>query len=333
MLIAKENKQKINKFSPHRFSVAPMLDWTDRHCRYFHRLLSNRALLYTEMVTTGAVLHGKHERYLHFNPEEHPVALQLGGSDPADLALCAKIGQDFGYDEINLNVGCPSDRVQNGRFGACLMAQPEIVANCVAAIRKGVNIPVTVKSRIGIDNMDSYQELTQFIALAATAGCETFIVHARKAWLSGLSPKQNRDIPPLRYDVVKQLKQDFPQLTIVINGGISTLEVAQELLQQLDGVMLGREIYHNPYLLAQVDVQIFNTAGPIKSRQEIILAMLPYIEQQLQAGERLHNITRHMLGLFHGVDGSRLWRRHLSENANKKGADQQVLLQALEFIA
>jgi tRNA-dihydrouridine synthase A len=323
---------EINHYPPSRLSVAPMLDWTDKHCRYFHRLLSSHALLYTEMVTTGAILHGKHQRHLQFNPEEHPVALQLGGSDPADLALCAKIGEEFGYDEINLNIGCPSDRVQNGRFGACLMAQPELVAECVAAMREAVRIPVTVKSRIGIDDMDSYQELTHFIALVAAAGCETFIVHARKAWLSGLSPKQNRDIPPLRYDVVKQLKQDLPQLTIVINGGISSLEAARELLQELDDVMLGREIYHNPYLLAQVDAQIFNSAGPSKSRQEIILAMLPYIEQQLQAGERLHNITRHMLGLFHGVDGARLWRRHLSENANKKGADQQVLLQALEFI-
>ena len=333
MLEAIENKKTTNKFSPHRFSVAPMLDWTDRHCRYFHRLFSSHALLYTEMVTTGAILHGNRQRHLQYNPAEHPVALQLGGSDPADLALCAKIGADFGYDEINLNVGCPSDRVQNGRFGACLMAQPELVAECVAAMRQAVHLPVTVKSRIGVDDRDSYQELTQFIGLVAAAGCETFIVHARKAWLSGLSPKQNREIPPLRYDIVKQLKQEFPQLAIVINGGISTLDTAQTFLQELDGVMLGREIYHNPYLLAQVDAEIFNTARPKKSRQEIVLAILPYIEQQLQAGERLHNITRHMLGLFHGVDGARLWRRHLSENANKKGADQRVLLQALEFTA
>jgi tRNA-dihydrouridine synthase A len=333
MLEAVYNKKYTRKYSPHRFSVAPMLDWTDRHCRYFHRLLSSHALLYTEMVTTGAILHGNQQRHLQFNPAEHPLALQLGGSDPADLALCAKIGADFGYDEINLNVGCPSDRVQNGRFGACLMAQPELVADCVAEMRQAVQIPVTVKSRIGIDDMDSYQELTNFIAQVAAAGCETFIVHARKAWLSGLSPKQNRDIPPLRYDVVQQLKQDFPQLAIVINGGILTLEAAQELLQELDGVMLGREIYHNPYLLAQVDAQIFNAAGPLKSRHEIVLALQPYIEQQLQVGERLNSITRHMLGLFHGVDGARLWRRHLSENANKKGADQRVLMQALEFIA
>ena len=332
MLTASENKQKSHKYSSHRFSVAPMLDWTDRHCRYFHRILSRQALLYTEMVTTGAILHGNQQRHLQFNSEEQPVALQLGGSDAADLALCAKIGEDFGYDEINLNVGCPSDRVQNGRFGACLMAQPELVAACVAAMRQAVHIPVTVKSRIGIDDRDSYEELTHFIATVAAAGCETFIVHARKAWLSGLSPKQNREIPPLRYDVVKQLKRDFPQLTIVINGGISTLDAAQDLLVELDGVMLGREIYHNPYLLAQVDAQIFNDVRPIQTRQEIICAMLPYIEQQLQLGERLHTITRHLLGLFHGVEGARLWRRHLSENANKKGADQRVLLQALEFI-
>jgi tRNA-dihydrouridine synthase A len=332
MLEAIENQKKTNKFSPHRFSVAPMLDWTDRHCRYFHRLLSQHSLLYTEMVTTGAILNGNKERHLRFNSAEHPLALQLGGSDPAELAECAKIGEDFGYDEINLNVGCPSDRVQNGRFGACLMAQPELVADCVAAMRQAVGVPVTVKSRIGIDDLDSYEALTRFIGLSAAAGCETFIVHARKAWLSGLSPKQNRDIPPLRYDVVKQLKRDFPHLTIVINGGINTLDSAQELLQDLDGVMLGREVYHNPYLMAQVDQLLFNADRPVLTRQEIILALLPYIEQQLSAGERLHSISRHLLGLFHGVDGARYWRRHLSENANKKGADQQVLLQALEFI-
>ncbi len=308
-----------------------MLDWTDRHCRYFHRLLSQHALLYTEMVTSGAILHGSRERHLQFNTAEHPLALQLGGSNPADLAVCAQIVADYCYDEINLNVGCPSDRVQNGRFGACLMAEPQLVAQCVAAMREAVPLPVTVKSRIGIDDRDSYQELTQFIRTVAAAGCETFIVHARKAWLSGLSPKQNRDIPPLRYDMVFQLKQDFPNLEIVINGGIITLESSLELLNQVDGVMLGREIYHNPYLLAEVDRTIFSADHPIQSRQEVVLAMLPYIEQQLQQGERLHSITRHLLGLFHGVDGARAWRRHLSENASKRGADQQVLLDALEF--
>ncbi|WP_082879818.1 tRNA dihydrouridine(20/20a) synthase DusA [Methylomonas methanica] len=314
-----------------RFSVAPMLDWTDRHCRHFHRSLSRHALLYTEMVTSGAILHGNRDRHLQFNQTEHPVALQLGGSNPADLAECAKIAADYGYDEINLNVGCPSDRVQNGRFGACLMAEPELVAECVAAMRQAVSMPVTVKSRIGIDDRDSYDELTHFIKTVAAAGCETFIVHARKAWLSGLSPKQNRDVPPLRYDVVFQLKQDFSMLKIVINGGIESLDSSLDLLTQVDGVMLGREVYHNPYLLAEVDRRLFNDEHHIQSRQETVLAMLPYIEQQLQQGVRLHCIARHMLGLFHGVDGARAWRRHLSENATRFGAGSQVILDALEF--
>jgi len=320
-----------DKHLTYRFSVAPMLDWTDRHCRYFHRTLSHHALLYTEMVTTGAILHGNRDRHLQFSSEEHPLALQLGGSNPADLAECAKIAADYGYDAINLNVGCPSDRVQNGRFGACLMAEPELVAECVAAMREAVLMPVTVKSRIGIDDRDSYAELTHFISTVAAAGCETFIVHARKAWLSGLSPKQNRDVPPLRYDVVLQLKHDFPMLNIVINGGIESLDSSLHLLEQLDGVMLGREVYHNPYLLAEVDRRLFNDEHSIPSRQETVLALLPYIEQQLQQGVRLHCITRHMLGLFHGVDGARAWRRHLSENATRFGAGSQVVLDALEF--
>lgn len=314
-----------------RFSVAPMLDWTDRHCRYFHRLLSRHTLLYSEMVTTGAILRGNAERHLQFDAAEHPVALQLGGSDPAELAQCASIGAAYGYDEINLNVGCPSDRVQNGRFGACLMAEPQLVADCVAAMRDAVSIPVTVKSRIGIDDRDSYAELVDFIAIVARAGCKTFIVHARKAWLSGLSPKENREIPPLRYDVVFQLKQDFPELEIVINGGINTLDAAEALLNQVDGVMLGREVYHNPFLLAQVDARIFRDERPLRSRQQIAMAMQAYIEQQLESGQRLHNITRHMLGLFHGADGARAWRRHLSENAGKPGAGFQVVLDALAF--
>lgn len=314
-----------------RFAVAPMLDWTDRHCRYFYRLMSRHALLYTEMVTTGAILHGNQSRYLQFNPAEHPLALQLGGSNPQELALCAKIAEDYGYDEVNLNVGCPSDRVQNGRFGACLMAEPVLVAECIAAMQHAVSIPVTVKSRIGIDDRDSYEELTHFIATVAAAGCRTFIVHARKAWLSGLSPKQNRDVPPLRYDVVFQLKQDFPQLEIIINGGITCLETSKNLLDQVDGVMLGREIYHNPYLLTEVDSRIFKDDYPAMSRQDVILALIPYIRQQLRQGERLHNITRHILGLFHGVDGARAWRRYLSENANKSGADERVLLRASSF--
>lgn len=314
-----------------RFSVAPMLDWTDRHCRYFYRLMSKQALLYTEMVTTGAILHGNRESHLQFSAAEHPVALQLGGSNPQDLAECSKIAADYGYDEINLNVGCPSDRVQNGSFGACLMAEPELVADCVAAMRQAVDIPVTVKSRIGIDDRDSYQELSHFISTVADAGCETFIVHARKAWLSGLSPKENREIPPLRHEVVFQLKQDFPQLEIIINGGITTLEASQELLEKVDGVMLGREIYHNPYLLSTVDRELFGGEHPIKSRQEVILAMIPYVRQQLQQGVRLNSISRHILGLFHGQNGARAWRRHISENATKPGADAQVLLRALEF--
>ncbi|OAI14041.1 tRNA dihydrouridine synthase DusA [Methylomonas lenta] len=320
-------ENKINR----RFCVAPMLDWTDRHCRYFYRLLSRHAVLYTEMVTTGAILHGNSERHLQFNQAEHPVALQLGGSNPPDLALCAKIAEDYGYDEVNLNIGCPSDRVQNGRFGACLMAEPALVAECVAAMRQAVSIPVTVKSRIGIDDRDSYAELTQFVGDVAASGCETFIIHARKAWLSGLSPKQNRHIPPLRYDVVLQLKQDFPQLEIIINGGIDTLDTCLTLLNTVDGVMLGREIYHNPYLLSEVDNRLFGDHFPLKTRQELILALIPYVQQQLQQGVRLNTMARHLLGLFHGVDGARAWRRHISENANKQGADEQVLLRALEF--
>lgn len=313
------------------FAVAPMLDWTDKHCRYFYRLLSRKALLYSEMVTTGAILQGDQQRHLQFNPEEQPVALQLGGSNPQDLALCAKIAEDYGYDEVNLNVGCPSDRVQNGRFGACLMAEPALVADCVAAMREVVSIPVTVKTRIGIDDRDSYAELTQFVAEVAAGGCETFIIHARKAWLSGLSPKQNRLIPPLRYDVVFQLKQDFPQLEIIINGGIDSLDAAIDLLDHVDGVMLGREVYHNPYSLSEVDSRLFGEESQIKTRQEVILALIPYVQQQLLQGVRLNAIARHLLGLFHGVDGARAWRRHISENANKPGADEQVLLRALEF--
>ena len=293
--------------------------------------MSQHAVLFTEMVTTGAILHGNQQRHLQFNQQEHPLVLQLGGSNPQDLALCAKIAEDYGYDEVNLNVGCPSDRVQNGRFGACLMADPQLVVDCVAAMRQVVSIPVTVKSRIGIDDRDSYPELVDFISTVAAGGCETFIVHARKAWLSGLSPKQNRDVPPLRYDVVFQLKQDFPQLEIIINGGITRLDVCQDLLSTVDGVMLGREVYNNPYLLTEVDQHLFGQQRPSQTRQEVVLAMLPYVQEQLVQGVRLNSITRHMLGLFHGVDGARAWRRHLSENANKAGAGQQVLLDALEF--
>ena len=317
----------------HRFCVAPMLDWSDRHCRYFHRLLSKNALLYTEMVTTGALIHGNTQRFLQFNAEEHPVALQLGGSNPNDLAICARMAEESGYDEVNLNVGCPSDRVQNGRFGACLMAEPQLVGDCIAAMQAVVKIPVTVKSRIGIDERDSYEELTQFIDTVSKAGCETFIIHARKAWLKGLSPKENREVPPLCYETVFQLKRDFPQLEIVINGGITTLEQSSELLNHVDGVMLGREVYQNPYLLAEVDMVLFGDDVPILSRKQVIDALLPYIQTQLhnQDVRRLNSISRHVLGLFHGEYGARLWRRFLSENAFKSNSNEQILLDALNF--
>ena len=315
----------------HRFCVAPMLDWTDQHCRYFHRLLSKNALLYTEMITTGALIHGNTKRFLQFNSEEHPVALQLGGSNPHDLAICTRMAEEWGYDEINLNVGCPSDRVQNGKFGACLMAEPQLVADCVAAMQVNAKIPVTVKSRIGIDERDSYEELTQFIDTVAQAGCKTFIVHARKAWLKGLSPKENREVPPLCYDVVLQLKKDFPELEIVINGGITTLEQSQELLEHVDGVMLGREVYQNPYLLAEVDGLLFEDNAEIKTREEIILELLPYIQKKLVSEVRLNSVVRHVLGLFYGEHGARLWRRYLSENACKSNENEQILLNALEY--
>jgi tRNA-dihydrouridine synthase A len=313
------------------FSVAPMMDWTDRHCRYFHRLLSQHAWLYTEMVTTGALIHGDHHRFLHYNAEEHPLALQLGGSNPRELGLCAKMAEDYGYDEVNLNVGCPSDRVQNGRFGACLMAEPNLVADCVAAMNNAVKLPVTVKSRIGIDDKDSYEELVHFIGTVANAGCKTFIVHARKAWLSGLSPKQNREVPPLRYEVVYQLKIDFPHLEIILNGGVTSLAQAETVLQHVDGVMVGREAYQNPYLLAEVDQRIFGVDKTPLLRAEIMAQLLPYIRQQLTTQARLNSITRHILGLYHGEVGARGWRRHLSENVGKADADENVVLEALKF--
>jgi tRNA-dihydrouridine synthase A len=320
---------------PH-FSVAPMMDWTDRHCRFFLRLLSRHARLYTEMVTTAAILHGKAERLLAYDPAEHPIALQLGGSDPADLAACAKVGERFGYDEINLNVGCPSDRVQEGKFGACLMAEPDLVAACVRAMRESVYLPVTVKTRIGIDDKDSYEELVHFIGTVSGAGCETFVIHARKAWLHGLSPKENRTKPPLRYDVVGRLKTDFPALKFVLNGGITTLEQAEGHLREFDGVMLGRAAYENPYLLAQVDARFFGGASEIPSRAAVIEAFKPYVEAELKHGHRLHSMTRHILGLFHGVRGGGVWRRYLSENAGRPDAGLEVLdgaLRAAEGIA
>ena len=315
-----------------RLAVAPMLDWTDRHCRYFLRLLSRPTLLYTEMVTTGAALHGDRERLLAYDPAEHPLALQLGGCDPGELARCARIAADFDYDEVNLNVGCPSDRVQSGRFGACLMAEPELVADGVAAMRTTVNLPVTVKTRIGIDDRDSYEALTDFVGRVASGGCEVFIIHARKAWLRGLSPKENREIPPLRYDIVYRLKRDFPDLTIILNGGLRNLDQAEDELRRVDGVMIGRAAYENPYLLADADRRFFGSDTPLPSRHQVIRAFLPYVENQLQQGTPLHCMTRHVLGLFQGIPGARAWRRHLSEHAHRRGAGVEVLEAALRQI-
>jgi tRNA-dihydrouridine synthase A len=320
------------KYKASRFCVAPMLDWTDRHCRFFHRLISRHALLYSEMITTGALIHGDRQRFLEFNGAEHPLALQLGGSNPADLAVCARMAEDHGYDEVNLNVGCPSDRVQNGRFGACLMAEPNLVADCIAAMKQAVLIPVTVKSRIGIDERDSYEELIHFITTVANAGCKSFIIHARKAWLSGLSPKQNREIPPLRYDFVFQLKIELPSLEFILNGGVTSLEQAEEALQSVDGVMIGREAYQKPYLLAEVDRRLFGASDDMLTREQVLSLLIPYIQQELKNGVRLHSITRHILGLFHGRPGARAWRRFLSDHAGKPGADENVLLEALKFI-
>ncbi|UJF19551.1 tRNA dihydrouridine(20/20a) synthase DusA [Vibrio sp. SS-MA-C1-2] len=315
-----------------RFSIAPMLDWTDRHCRVFHRLLSREMLLYTEMVTTGAIIHGKGD-YLQYNEQEHPLSLQLGGSNPVDLAHCAKLAQERGYDEVNLNVGCPSDRVQNGKFGACLMGEAELVAQCIAAMKEVVDIPVTVKTRIGIDDQDSYQFLTDFIStVSEKGGCKDFTIHARKAWLSGLSPKQNREIPPLDYPRAYQIKQDFPHLTIGVNGGVKTLEETLEHLKHLDGVMVGREAYQNPYILALVDQKIFGLDKPMIGRKEAVEAMFPYIEQQIANGSYLNHISRHMLGIFHNMPGARGWRRYISENAHKPGSGIEVLQQAMSFI-
>ena len=296
-------------------SVAPMMDWTDRHERFFLRQISRRARLYTEMITTGAILHGDRARLLAFDPAEHPVALQIGGADAAALAECARIGADWGYDEIDLNIGCPSDRVQSGDFGACLMAKPDVVARAVAAMRAAVDIPVTVKHRIAIDEQPEWPTLVGFVRTVAEAGCGHFIVHARKAYLQGLSAKENREIPPLRYELVHRLKQEFPDLAITINGGITTLDAAAAQLALVDGVMIGRAAYQNPYVLAEVDQRFFGDASPVPSRHDIVARLLPYIERQVAAGVPLKSITRHVLGLFNGQRGARAWRRYLSENA------------------
>ena len=312
------------------FSVAPMLDWTDRHCRYFHRILTKQTLLYSEMVTTGAILFGKGD-YFAFNDEEHPVCLQLGGSDPQALMQCAKLAEARGYDEINLNVGCPSDRVQNGMFGACLMGNADLVARSIDAMQHAVNIPVTVKTRIGIDDQDSYEFLCQFIEHIMPY-TQTFIVHARKAWLSGLSPKENREIPPLDYERVYQLKRDYPQLTIAINGGIKTIDEIKTHLQHVDGVMIGREAYQNPILLTHIDQAIFGEQTPIIEPIEAIKQLYPYIEKALTQGAQLNHIMRHTLGIFNGKKGAKQWRRYLSEHAHKKSAGIDIVEQALEFI-
>jgi tRNA-dihydrouridine synthase A len=316
----------------HRFSVAPMMDWTTRECRYFHRQLTRKALLYTEMVTTGALLFGDVERHLRFDEAEHPVALQLGGSDPLDLAKATKLAEQWGYDEVNLNCGCPSDRVQNGSFGACLMAQPTLVRDCIKSMQDAVSIPVTVKHRIGIDENDSYEHMLDFVSTVAESGCDTFIVHARKAVLGGLSPKQNREVPPLKYDYVYRLKQELPQLNIIINGGIKTHAECEQHLQHVDGVMLGREAYHNPWLLAEVDSRYFDTENPLAQRQQAVAAMLPFIDAELAAGQRLFYSTRHMMGLFQAQQGAKAFKRFLSENAWKPDAPSQVLADAAALV-
>ncbi len=308
-----------------------MMDWTDRHDRYFLRLISRYALLYTEMVTTGAILHGERARFLAFDPAEQPIGLQLGGSEPEALSQAAKAGENFGYQEINLNVGCPSDRVQRGRFGACLMEEPELVADCISAMQDGVAIPVTVKCRIGVDDRDNYEDLAEFVECVAARGCRTFVIHARKAWLSGLSPKENREIPPLDYARVFRLKRDFPDLEIIINGGITDLDQADEHLSEgVDGVMLGRAAYQNPYILAEVDQRFFGAKEEAPSREEVALAFADYAREQMDEGVPLKSMTRHILGLFNGLPGARAWRRHLSEEAHKPGASAEIIADALE---
>jgi len=315
-----------------RFSVAPMMEWTDRHDRSFLRLISQNALLYTEMVTSPAIIHGNRDYLLGFDEAEHPVAIQLGGSDPQELTEAARIAEGYGYDEINLNVGCPSDRVQSGRFGACLMKEPDLVADCVAAMGKAVSVPVTVKCRIGVDDQDPREALPALIEKVRAAGCKTFIVHARKAWLDGLSPKENRTVPPLDYDLVYEMKRAYPDLEICINGGVTSLDETEEHLAHVDGVMMGRMAYERPYVLSDVDRRLFGVTAPVKSREEIIGAFLPYIAKRLEEEVTLHAMTRHILGLFQGVPGARAWRRHISENAYKKGADISVVTEALSKI-
>jgi len=314
-----------------RFAIAPMMDWTDRHCRFFHRLLTHRALIYTEMITTGALIHGDRARLLRHDAAEHPVALQLGGSDPVALAHCARIGADAGYDEINLNVGCPSDRVQEGRFGACLMAEPALVGDCVAAMKAAVALPVTVKCRLGIDDQDPEAALDELAGAVTAAGVDALIVHARKAWLKGLSPRENRDVPPLDYPLVYRLKQAMPRTPIVINGGIAGLEEAQRHLQHVDGVMLGRAAYHDPYSLARLEQALFET--PLPDRDEMLERMRPYVEAHLRAGGLLNHVARHLLGLYLGMPGARAFRRHLSEQMHRRDADWRAVAGAVAAIS
>jgi tRNA-dihydrouridine synthase A len=310
-----------------------MMEWTDRHCRYFLRLISSRTLLYTEMVTADAVLRGDREKLLKYDPAEHPVALQLGGGEPEALGEAARIGAEFGYDEINLNVGCPSDRVQSGKFGACLMATPTLVADCVAAMRAKSDVPVTVKCRIGIDDQDAEESLDGFIDAVASAGCRSFVVHARKAWLEGLSPKENRDIPPIDYDRVYRLKERRGDLSVIVNGGIGSFDEARDHLDKVDGVMLGRAAYHDPYLLARVDAEVFGENGAPPSRLDVFERFLPYAERELASGVRLNQMTRHMLGLLHGQPRARAYRRLLSETAHVEGAGMEVLEAARHILA
>ncbi|HKT31948.1 MAG TPA: tRNA dihydrouridine(20/20a) synthase DusA [Gammaproteobacteria bacterium] len=317
----------------HRVCVAPMMDYTDRHFRCFIRLMSRHTRLYTEMLTTGALLHGDAQRYLEFDACEHPLALQLGGSEPQELAACARLAAQQGYDEVNLNVGCPSDRVQAARFGACLMKEPERVAECVAAMRTASAVPVTVKTRLGVDELDGYEHLLNFVRTVAAAGCGVFIIHARKAWLKGLSPKQNREVPPLRYDVAEQLQRDFPALRIVVNGGIQTLAAMQQQLTAFDGVMIGREAVANPYLFADVDRRFFDATAPVLSREQVLHNWLPHVQEELARGVPLARMLRHALGLFQGCPGARRWRRELSEAGARPGAGVEVLHAALSLQA
>ena len=326
--VTQEELNGINALS-HCFSVAPMMDWTDRHCRFFHRVLTRRTRLYTEMVTTGALIHGPRERLLAYDAAEHPVALQLGGSEPDDLALCARMAEQAGYDEVNLNIGCPSERVQKGAFGACLMREPDLVAEGVAAMRAAVRIPVTVKCRIGVDEQEPREALFGFVGRVARSGCSTFVVHARKAWLKGLSPRDNREIPPLDYPLVYELKRARPELTIVINGGITSLAQAREHLHSVDGVMMGRAAYQTPWTIADTDRALFGEPNPVASRHAAVRAYLPYVERQRAAGAPLNAMTKHILGLFNGLTGARAFRRHLSENATKPGAGPEVIEAAL----